>query len=257
MTRLLLILAIALSPIPCFADGIFLAETGSKKVKTSTKKSTTTKTNKVAKTAGTSTSKKQNKSLLFLLRASPLAFTKSGPEDALPLVGVDGYYFMSPSLMIGGYVSYAAKSLVDQLEGNPLWEPTRADVKSAQFMVGARYFLWNSLYVGTGFGYRSLTMDINIRARLDSSIGADIIVNGTAFPVDLTVGNLWCFDFGFCAGADWVGRTHPFGPNYELVITEYGVQSTPEAVAEIESAIDDVNQQSLGMYLVINLGYKF
>jgi hypothetical protein len=212
-----------------------------------------------APTASSSSSVfRANKKMLLLVRASPFYYAN------LPGGSLDGYYILNPSLIVGAYVSYATASVLKDVESDPQVTLTRFDASEMQVMAGGRYFFlhtnsfWlNGFNAGSALGYRTLTLDIEGHATVEPSIAAELHVEGTAFPVDIMLGSLWCFDSGICAGVDLITRTFPLAPAYELTITEYGPVSSAEAIAELEKEIDTLNRDSYGGLLVLSVGYAF
>ncbi|MGE0174904.1 MAG: hypothetical protein AB7T49_19080 [Oligoflexales bacterium] len=214
-----------------------------------------------------SRAKRDSSHMYFGARLSPLFYWGSGAS-------VDAYSVFSHKLLLGAWLGHSSVSLDDYEDDEEKEEDgeseapdpriedettriTKFNVATTHIMGSARWFLGNSFFVGGGAGYRAFTFDAEVESKTTPGSAVQVDVFGQALLVELAVGNLWCFDFGMCIGADWFGATMPVYSSYELNAKATLGEISDEDFSNLEDAVTKVNSSPAYMLLTFNIGFMF
>ncbi|WP_141735575.1 hypothetical protein [Oligoflexus tunisiensis] len=190
--------------------------------------------------------------------------TQLGVHGGTGVTGAELVMPLSESVEMSYAYVQGQTSLTDDIELSNADFIYKADFTLAETSVTLRWFIGRTFYVGGGFGYRRMVLDLG---GFDASDGTRVegSYNGQALQTKALIGNLWKFSNGLYLGVDWIGFGFPMSVTQsKLGATESNIlrsQSlsyySEENNSDYKHMADKISRSTMGTLLTLRFGYMF
>ncbi len=178
-------------------------------------------------------------------------------HGSVPGYGAGYSYSLRPNIKILAEFVYSFADYSGDFK-DQFVEMEKLSLSGQDLTLKTQYYVWNSLYLSGGFGYRALQIESRARS-LIFDLSAEGKMSSSSFVTQFGIGNQWVISDRFTLGCQWLGFTVPIASTSESKLNA-NFEENPqfaETKNDLEKLSKKMGRMTTAQLLMFNAGIIF